>query len=735
MKIALAALGLTSTVAQVVLMRELVATFYGNELLLGLVLMAWLAWGAAGAWGGSRVLRSARLAALRAFDVGLALAGALFPLQIALVRGARTLLGVAPGALVEFGPMLGAIALISSPMCLLAGGLFTLGAQLIAERGGAASQAYTWESLGAVAGGALASFFFIRYLDPFQTALLVSALDLIVTLRLAWPRERMSRPLLSVSCLLLLAALFLGPAFHRATLRWQWPALVFAADSPYGRLTIQARDGQRAFFQNGLLVFETQGTAAEQAVHLPLLAQPDPRRVLLVGGGVAGDLREILKHPVAGVTYVELDPLLTRAAQAHLPPGDSAALADPRVELVFDDGRRYVQQVGTTSFGSSGPFDVVILDLPEPATGAINRFYTREFFAEVRAILKPGGLLAFGLPSAENYWSLELVRRNGSVYHALRAVFPETLVLPGERDLFLASDTPLEMDPAVLARRLSERGVETRQVTPGYITYVLTTDRLAQARQALEASRGVQLNQDLAPTCYYYDLALWLSRFYPHLRDLLQSAGLVSLGWVAVPLVLAVALARWRRGWAAPLAIACIGLSQMMLEVVILFGFQVRHGYVYAQVSLIVTAYMAGLAVGSALGGRAGRVGGWLSARQRLIAVEAAIVACSGGVLLVLLLPWGVPAVFLLLALLAGGLGGMAFPLALILVSQWPARPDAERHPESAGRAVGMLYGADLVGGCLGAALGAVLFVPVLGIPQTCTAIALVGLAGLLMLA
>ena len=55
MRIALAAVGFTSTIAQVVLMRELVATFYGNELLFGLVLTAWLAWVAAGSWGLARL--------------------------------------------------------------------------------------------------------------------------------------------------------------------------------------------------------------------------------------------------------------------------------------------------------------------------------------------------------------------------------------------------------------------------------------------------------------------------------------------------------------------------------------------------------------------------------------------------------------------------------------------------------------------------------------------------------
>jgi spermidine synthase len=704
------------------------------------------------------------------FAAGLILAGTLLPAQMALVRDVRALLGVTPGAFVEFGPMLAAVVLIPAPLCLLIGFLFTLGTRLTVEESGAAGQAYVWESAGAVVGGALFSFLIVRWLDPFQAALLVGAVNLAVAINLLIGGRRNFVSNLSLRFLvsflslvvLIAAVLPLGRYLHQATLRWQWSDLAFAADSPYGRLTIQARDGQRVFFENGLLAFETQGTFPEEVAHFPLLVHPDPRSVLLIGGGVAGDLREILKHPVASVTYVELDPLLIEAARAYLPPEDVAVLRDPRVRLVLTDGRWYVkaaEKARRPPDGLTSPFDVVILDLPEPSTGALNRFYTREFFAEVRGILSPGGVFALGLPSAENYWSPELARRNGSVYHTLQAVFPEVLVLPGEHNFFLASDLPPEADPTVLTGRLTERAIETRWVTPDYIRYVFTTDRFAGVRRELEAMAGVWLNTDQAPICYYYDLALWLSRFYPNLRQAFplggptaESANLINLGWVALPLALGVALVRWRRGWAVPAAVAAIGLAGMTLEVVILFAYQVLHGTVYAQVSLVMTAFMGGLALGSA-------AGSWLLARRKderrktkddgslalvlphsgdlrvrlssdevevrraLVAVLIGIIIYSG--LFPLVISMTVPAptlIFPLLALLAGALTGMAFPLAVALIQR------------NVARGVGMLYGADLVGGCLGALLAAVLLIPLLGIPQTCGIIALVGLAGLLAL-
>jgi len=760
---ALLALGFTTTVAQVLLVRELVAVFYGNELVLGLILAAWLAWGALGAGlsgclfscsqkseghipaqavpgvgpSGHRasysqgsedripvqealgVGPSGRLSSCshksldRILAGGLVALGLLPALQMLLVRAARGLLHVPPGALVEFGPMAGVILLSVAPVCLLAGALFPPLARRLAETGRPAGEAYLWECAGAAAGGALFSFVLIRYLDPFQTAALILMADLSAALSLAhlpFANLRLAHLPLAI---LLLALLPLASFIHRATLRWQWSDLAFAADSPYGRIVIQARDSQRVFYENGLLMFETQGTDPEEVIHPPLLAHPAPRDVLLIGGAAAGNLREALRHPVAHVTVVESDPLLLRAARLHLPPDEAAVLDDPRVTVILADGRRFVQMARQT-------FDVVILDLPEPSTGALNRFYTEEFFREVRTVLNPGGILALGLPAAENYWSPELARRNGSIYHTLRAVFPHVLALPGDTTCFLASTDPLEADPDLWGRRLAERGIPTRWVTASYIRYLFTTDRFAQVQQALEATAGVRLNRDLTPICYYYDLALWLSRFTPRLRGFFERTDLLRLNWVALALAVPVGLARVRRRWAVPIAVGGAGLAGMMLEVVILLAFQVRHGSLYAQVSLIVTAYMVGMVLGSRLA--ASRPWAAPTARRALLALMGALVV--GAAVLPFLLGRPLPAaVFPLLAVLGGGWGGAVFPLAL----------QAERG--DVGRAAGRLYGADLAGGCLGALLGGAFFIPLLGIPQTCGVIALLGVAGILTIA
>ena len=760
MGVALAVIGFTSMIGQVVLMRELVATFYGNELVFGLILAAWLLWVAAGSAGLGRLAEGRKLGP-GAFATGLALAALFLPAQIALTRAIRVLLDITPGALVSFGSMAWSIFLILAPLCLLLGWQFTLGSRLLAGRGGTVGRAYVYEGWGAAIGGVLFSFLLVRFLNPFQIALGLGAVNLAMggwLLRRQFRSDDFSRPgihatkvattsrvLPGLAALLLaLLAWPLGRTLHWTTLAWQWEDALLVRDTIYGRLTVVGRNGQRVFFQNGLLMFETQSTFPEEVAHFPLLEHPSPRSVLLIGGGAGGDLREILKHPVSEVHYVELDPAVIEAARRYLPPEDRAVLDDPRVTLAHTDGRLYVKNIGRR-------FDVVIVDLPEPSTGQLNRFYTQEFFAEVKAILNESGVFSFGLPSAENYLNPELRHLGGNVYQTLGSVFSQIIVLPGDHNRFIASDAPLTTDHTLLASRLAERGLTgpdgTRWVSAPYLKYIFTTDRFPQLRRDLESEESARLNRDLEPICYYYDMALWLSQFYSGLSGFFHQASLLNLWWVVVPLALAVLVLRWKRGGAVPMVIAFTGFAEMTLEMVVLLAFQALHGYVYHEVSLIVAAFMVGAALGGGVMNRliaamrAPDAAGSSASGERWARRPLMVLIVAQGVAMlyalalppVLLkaaaLPWPNLS-FPLIILLAGFLGGMDFPLAAELT-----RASALNSSKgSVGRVAGLIYGADLVGACLGAFLSSALLIPVLGIPQTCYAVALLSLAGMVLL-
>lgn len=732
MILALAALGLSATIGQIVLMRELVAVFYGNELVLGLILAWWLLWEAVGAWGlGRWVDRKAWDRA--AFASVLIVAALALPFQIIVTRLSRDLMGVTPGAFFPLGKMFWTIGLNVAPYCLLHGLGFRLGARLLGS--GSAGRAYALESAGSVVGGALFSFLLINLFGSFQVILMVTTLSITAAIRLFPFVGRKTVRWVLFLVVGIVASLPLSATLDRATMSRQWPNLVFSGDSRYGRLTITALGGQRAFFENGLLAFDTESTSKEETIHFPLLLHPAPERVLLIGGGVGGDLEELFKHDIDEAVYLELDPLVIRAARTHLPPAQAAVLNDPRLTLIYQDGRRYTKHERET-------FDVIIVDLAEPSTGQLNRFYTLEFFQEVRAILDDGGVFSFGLPSAENYWNPELARRNASVYRTLREVFPTVLVTPGDRNTFMATSALSLPTPIMMGRRLLQRDVVTRWVTPAYIEFVLTGDRSQAVLANLEGTENVTLNQDLTPICYFYDLALWVSRFGSRLRRLFETSSLLHLSWLALLLAIAVVFLWRRHRLIVPTVVSGTGFSGMTLQIVLLLSFQALHGYVYHQVGLLVTAFMAGLAAGAGTVSRQRPLvsGRWLSGIQGCLSAYAVVLA--------LILPLGLPMpalAFPLFAAVAGALTGAVFPLAAALSSAAgrPASTDARRGTEraaetevsasEAGRVAGLLYGADLLGGCAGAIAASAILVPVLGVVQTCLGVAMVAGAGTLL--
>jgi spermidine synthase len=377
---------------------------------------------------------------------------------------------------------------------------------------------------------------------------------------------------------------------------------------------------------------------------------------------------------------VELDPLIITVGRRFLPE----SLADPRIRVLNTDGRLFVKHTQET-------FDVVIVDMPPPSTSQINRFFTSEFFDEAKRVLAPGGVFAFSLGHYENFVSPELARVLASASTTLRRTFRHQLVIPGGRIFFLASDGELYDD---IATRIEQAGVSTRLVNGHYLSAVLTPDRLADMQRATAARAAV--NTDFNPVLYYYHLMHWMSQFRE--RYGLWAIVLVS-GFAAY-------LARTR---AVPFAIFASGFAASALEVVLLLGFQILCGSVYRQVGVIITVFMAGLAVGA-----------FAATRYRRIGNRVPLAGLALGIaLLAAILPAGlkslehapvpiVQAAIALLTLVLASMVGMEFPLA--------TRTSVRDVAGTASR----LYTADFTGACLGALLASTLLIPLLGVTATC---------------
>ncbi len=125
----------------------------------------------------------------------------------------------------------------------------------------------------------------------------------------------------------------------------------------------------------------------EMIIHVPMLANPQIKKVLVIGGGDGGSVREILKYPqVESVTMVEIDEAVIRASREFL-PSLSSALDNPKLDLIVGDGIEYLKQVNDESF------DFIVIDSSDPVGPSVGLF-SHDFYKDVYRALTPDGVMS-----------------------------------------------------------------------------------------------------------------------------------------------------------------------------------------------------------------------------------------------------------------------------------------------------------------------------------------------------
>ncbi|MDO9128101.1 MAG: polyamine aminopropyltransferase [Parvibaculum sp.] len=202
----------------------------------------------------------------------------------------------------------------------------------------------------------------------------------------------------------------------------------------------------------------------EMMTHVPILAHGRARRVLIIGGGDGGILREVLRHKdVEKATMVEIDPAVTDFCRKHLPQISAGAFDDPRLELVFADGAKFVEDRDES-------YDVIIVDSTDPI-GPGEVLFREEFYRAAKSCLTPGGVIVTqnGVPfmqGSELQSTIEKFRRLFNVATCYLATIPTYVGGPmamgwGTDDETLAALTQVELE-----RRFAAADIATRYYTP-----------------------------------------------------------------------------------------------------------------------------------------------------------------------------------------------------------------------------------------------------------------------------
>lgn len=768
---AIVLIGAQATMAQVLLVRELLVVFYGNELCLGVIFGTWLMGVAIGAGIGSSVIRRFAKNPPEADDpsragvVGLEKRLAIFlflvlalcfalPMQVAVIRLLRYIVHVPYGQHISILSLLWSSPLIIMPFSFIIGFIFPFSTQVFRgfTRGAATDigTVYVLESLGSLIGGSLFTFVLAPRVASFETMAILNAVVLVNLLLVvsligrASPRRALlglSIPFLTVSLWLIFSGEVKEVEEFFVGKRWQsfnpTIKLIESVDSKYQNIVIGKEEDQYSVYGNGQYTFAFPNLYEYGPMaHLVLSEHPFPRRVLLIGAGIGGLISEMLRYPLEELHYVELDPKLLEVAEKYLPEEDRVSLADKRVKIFHLDGRYFVKKAK-----GRYKYDVVFLNVPDPSTASLNRFYTLEFFREAQALLEHDGVLVTSISSAVTYIGEVVGNYTGSIYRTLREVFPYVVVTPGQTNHYFASSSPdiVTTDLDTLINRYKLRNIQTKYFTEYHFVTFLEPRKVRFLEGELKRRKNLPLNTDSRPVTYYFNLLLWDQFSGGQLQGLLRWMGRAKpwffLGAVGLFLVVRLAVANLlplsldrQRKFNSLFAIATTGFAGIALEIILIFSFQNIYGYVYERIGLIVALFMLGLAIG-------GYISSALLLRKERDWSRVLMYMVGGMVLytmtLVLILRWfpfhwtGSEAFFMVLIVVPGILTGLEFPIASRIYLE--AKVDS-------GVTAGLMDCADHVGAFAGAILTGIVMVPILGIDYTCLVIAALNGASLVLL-
>lgn len=308
----------------------------------------------------------------------------------------------------------------------------------------------TFDYIGALAASLLFPILLVPHLGLVRSALAFGLVNAAVALAATWLfRDELRRPGLlrgasAVALAVLAGGVVLAPrAVDLAEENLYADEVILARQTAYQRIVVTRwRDDVRLFL-NAHLQFSSRDEYRyhEALVHPGLAALPDPRRVLILGGGDGMAAREVLRHrSVASVTLVDLDAGMTGLFAEHplLRGLNDGALADPRVRVVNADAFRWLEEAPADEL-----FDFVVIDLPDPNNYALGKLYTAPFYRLAARRLVPQGFLAVQgtspLFARRSFWTIvATLERAGLATHPYHAYVPSF----GEWGFVLAGRAP-----------------------------------------------------------------------------------------------------------------------------------------------------------------------------------------------------------------------------------------------------------------------------------------------------
>jgi len=705
LKTAVIVLGFSSLVTQIILLREFLSIFYGNELIVGVVLANWFLLTGLGAFLGKQNLKlSKNIAVIVVMQVLLGIIPFITAFAMNYLRNiifpTGSLISLFSIIVVSFGLLL--------PFCLLSGLMFTVLSRYLSQnyKQNLIPVVYSVETAGSILGGLLFNLVLVFIFKSFQSLLIIMVVNLVAAFLLSnrFKRKIIRYSIVILGAVLIIPAIFIDFDWWTKTKVYKNQTIVAQKETPYSSLLVTKSAGQINFFENGALLFSinekkdlksnSNMAVNEEMVHYTMVQHIKPERILLVSGGMGGIINELLKYDVKSLDYVEINPAVIALGKQFMPDFDKQ-----KVNIINQDARRYIKNTSNT-------YDIALINLPEPTTTQLNRYFTIEFYRELKNKLNHEAVITTSLQSTNNYMSDEAKEINSTLYNTLKQAFRNVIILSGEKNYFIASDKLLTKS---VVNAITQSGLVTEYV--GYYTDDMMLEQFNQTLMAALDSKA-PVNHDFEPVSYYRQIKYWMSYF--------------SLNYWIGGLVIAVMLILFlRRSSAISFGMFTGGFTASSIEMLLIVALQIISGYVYYLTGLLFTVFMLGLATGALLQQKFFKH----SSRKTYFTIQIAlaIFALVTPLIIILVSQMSVHTVIATSVIFI-----LTFLVALLVGTEFATGAKLLSGETSA--VAGTLYSADLFGAALGSLLVCTFLIPVLGYTKLYILIALVNVVSALTL-
>lgn len=693
LKLFLFSLGFTSLFTQIYAVREFMSVLYGNELILGFVLASWMVLTALGATAGNLFRRVRKK---MNFLIFLQFFLSVLPILTLLKLDLWKAFAIPPGTMISPGETLLMTLIILAPFCLINGFFFVACSLSLAEIKGDCSygRSYSIESIGSLTAGVIVNFLLLWVFDQWDGLIILLACNFLVLLFFFRSSSRKSFAVILmpafIGIIIGLSLLDLQGFIDRILYPGQNPLI--SRMTPYGKVLITESNGQFNLYENGLLLFSTGNEISnEEAAHFLAVQHDDPEKILLISGGLSGLANEFLNYQPQQIDYLELNPALIASWRSLF-----QKRFDQRIRIIEMDAGRFL---------NSAPelYDLCLINLPDPSTLQINRFYTVEFFRLLKSRMNPGGYIALGLPPTMDYVSEEAGLLNSIIFHTLKKNFSEVRIIPGQKNYFIASDSAIHMG---IAKCIMEKGIMTKYVNH----YYLDDEWLKKRGDFIEGqlTKTEEINTDMRPLGFFLQISYWFSYFSNNTRVLVTAI-------IAIAILLGFLLNSVNTG------LFISGFTASSVELMILLTIQVTYGYIFQVAGMVITLFMAGLAAGAWV--QSGFPKGSLVKRYIHLQLTTSLFCLGLPFLLMLNSISSIPAgvnyfLLVLVTLFISVITGMLFTVASSLIRQNKASVLSGN------------YSAELIGSALGMVITTILLLPLFGLIVSCLVLVVLNLIG-----